>query len=260
MFFSDNELSLELLGVFKLERCEYFKESNHNRNYDSISIRISGTGKFNTAKQSFSVSKGDVLYLPKNAKYSQSTHGETIYAIHFINYSFSSKNTVEIISPEDFGYVEEIVTEMYNEWKEKKQGYRYKCTSLFYSLIHYFNVSSLEHSMDAAKLDSRFKNAVDYIHTHFRGEDISVTALADMCNVSEAYFRRQFKNFYSLSPSQYIINLRLECASQLLESGLYTITEVAEKSGFNDTKYFSRVFKNHFKQTPREFQNNPGTK
>ena len=145
---------------------------------------------------------------------------------------------------------------MYNEWKEKKQGYRYKCTSLFYSLIHYFNVSSFEGSMDKAKLDSRFKNAVDYIHAHFRGEDISIVALSDMCNVSEAYFRRQFKNFYSLSPSQYIIKLRLECASQLLESGLYTVAEVSEKSGFNDTKYFSRVFRKQFNQSPKEFQKN----
>ena len=260
MFFSDNELSLELLGIFKLERQDYYKAKSHNRNYDSISIRLSGTGKFESEKQSFSVSRGDVLYLPKNLEYSQTTHRETIYAIHFINYSFSSKNTFEIISPEETEYVEGIITQMYNEWKEKKQGYRYKCTSLFYSLIHYFNISSLESSMDAAKLDSRFKNAVDYIHTHFRSEDISVAALSDMCNVSEAYFRRQFKNFYSLSPSQYIIKLRLECASQLLESGLYTVTEAAEKSGFNDTKYFSRVFKNHFKQTPREFQNNPEIK
>ena len=85
-------------------------------------------------------------------------------------------------------------------------------------------------------------------------EQISVSSLARMCAVSETYFRKQFKKMYSQSPSQYIINLRLECASQLLGSGLYTVAETAEKSGFNDAKYFCRLFKKRYHYTPKEFR------
>ncbi len=257
MFFSENELSLELIGVFKLSRKNYHKQASHSRNYDSVSIRMSGAGNFKAKDMSFSVRKGDVLYIPKNLEYSQTTHGETIFAIHFINYSFSSKNTFEILTPEDTEYVENIITKMYDEWKEKKQGYRYKCTSLFYSLIYYLNCHAVENSIGSISPNNKIKKALDYIHVHFRSEQISISFLADMCSVSETYFRKQFKNLYSVSPNQYIINLRLENASQLLRSGLYTVTEAAEKSGFNDTKYFSRIFKKHFNMSPRDFQRNP---
>ena len=256
MFFSENELSLELIGVFKLDRQSYTKMTSHARSYDSISIRHSGTGNFKTKDISFSVKKGDVLYLPQNLRYSQTSRGETIFALHFINYSFSQKNTFEIISPDDSEFVENTIREMYDIWKEKKQGYRYKCTSLFYSLIYYLNKQSTQSSLSEESQGGKIKNALDYIHVHFRSEEISIPYLAEISSVSEPYLRKQFQKIYSLSPNRYITRLRLESASQLLQSGLYTVAEAAEKSGFNDTKYFSRVFKKHFGQSPKEFSKN----
>ena len=260
MFFSENNLSLELTGVFKLDRQNYTKLSSHARNYDSISIRLSGTGSFRTGDTSFSVSKGDVLYIPQNLEYSQTSRGETIFALHFINYSFYPKNTFEILTPDDSEFAENTIREMYDVWKEKKQGYRYKCTSLFYSLIYYLNKQSIHNTLSEESPGSKIKNALDYIHLHFRSEEMNIPYLAELCSVSEPYLRKQFQKLYSLSPNQYISRLRLECASQLLESGLYTVSEVSEKSGFNDTKYFSRVFKKYFGQTPKEFSKNSFSK
>jgi len=254
MFFSENDLSLELIGVFKITRNIYSTKSCNHRNYDSISLRTNGRGDFKANSMTFSVKRGDVLYLPKNAQYNCWTSGETIFAIHFINYSFTSKNQIEIISVENIEYIEELVTEMYNEWKEQKQGYRYKCTSLFYSLIHFLNCQLQKNKLEALPREDKFKTAIDYIHAHFRNEQISVASLAQMCAVSDSYFRKQFKKIYSLSPNQYIISLRLEYASQLLRSRLYTVSEVAEKSGFNDTKYFYKSFKKRFQYSPKEFQ------
>lgn len=254
MFFSENDLSLELLGVFKLTRTSQSIQSNNSRNYDSISLRINGNSKFQVENRCLIVKRGDLLYLPKNAQYSSETYGETIFAIHFINYSFSNKNQIEILSVEDFEKIESLVVEMYKEWKEKRPGYRYKCTSLFYSLMYHLSCQTYANTLGATRCNEKFKIAADYIHAHYRSEHISVSSLARMCAVSETYFRKQFRKLYSQSPSQYIINLRLEFASQLLSSGLYTITETAEKSGFNDTKYFSRLFKKRYHRTPQEYQ------
>ena len=52
---------------------------------------------------------------------------------------------------------------------------------------------------------------------------------------------------------QYVIKLRLEYASQLLLSKLYTVKEVSEKSGFTDAKYFSRIFKEKYDMTPKKY-------
>ena len=94
---------------------------------------------------------------------------------------------------------------------------------------------------------------MNYIHKNYKKAEFSVSKLADMLSVSETYFRRIFKRIYHISPVQYVIKLRLEYASQLLLSKLYTVKEVSYKSGFTDVKYFSRVFKEKFNMTPKKY-------
>ncbi len=256
MFFSENELSLELLGVFRINRKTQITQKSHPRNYDSLSLRLSGSGKFKTENQAFTVQKGDVLYLPQNAEYSQNTLGEKLIAIHFINYNYNRKAKIEIIKAENTEYIEKIALEMYDVWKEKKQGYRYRCTSLLYELLYFLNCQQHENIIHSVTQDQKIKSAIDYIHTNYRSGEIDISKLAKMCSVSETYFRKLFKMIYGVSPKQYILNLKLEIASQLLQSRFYTVSEVSEKSGFNDEKYFSKIFKKRFGITPKEFSKN----
>ena len=87
MFFKENAISIELLGVFKISRKKYVNIKSHARSYDTLSIRLSGSGQFKTQKNNFSVARGKLLYLPKNVEYQQMSEDETLIAIHFINYS-----------------------------------------------------------------------------------------------------------------------------------------------------------------------------
>ena len=257
MFFSENDIALDLLGVFKLERQEISSKPSLERNYDSISVRINGRGFFETDNRKLSVKKGDLLYIPKNAQYNQSNSRETVIAIHFINYTYNSKNSkIEKLTVDDVELVNSLVEEIYDVWKEKKQGYKYKCTALLYELLYYSNCLRYERETDAPGHDLRIKDAVDYIHCNFRSEQIEISFLADMAMVSEAYFRKLFKKIYRVSPKQYIINLRLETATQLLESKLYSVTEVSERSGFSDPKYFCKLFKNRYGCSPKRFTRN----
>ena len=53
--------------------------------------------------------------------------------------------------------------------------------------------------------------------------------------------------------NEYITNVRIHNAAQLLCEGKYTITEVAEKCGYNDSNYFASVFKKIKGTTPLKF-------
>ena len=93
---------------------------------------------------------------------------------------------------------------------------------------------------------SRFeiiKPAVSYIHDKYTAEKISVDMLSGLCGISPEYFRRIFKNFYGISPINYINNLRLSRAKELLESQLYSVSEVAMQCGYKEMCHFSREFK-----------------
>ncbi|MBP3375354.1 MAG: helix-turn-helix transcriptional regulator [Clostridia bacterium] len=254
MFFKENAISIELLGVFKISRRKYVNYKAHSRSYDTLSIRLSGNSQFKTQKDDFSVTQGKLLYLPKNVEYQQMSEDETLIAIHFINYSSDTLAQAEIIDVDDVEYVEGLIKQMYDVWKGLNVGYQYKCTSLFYELLYYLRCREHDGAISAITEESKIKNALDIIHSSYRKEQIDISALARSCALSEAYFRKLFKKIHGVSPSQYIIDLKLDFASHLLQSGLYTVGEVAQRSGFSDPKYFSRIFKARFSLSPKEYQ------
>ena len=58
-----------------------------------------------------------------------------------------------------------------------------------------------------------------------------------------------------ISPSQFVINRRLEMAMELIKFSNYSLKEIAYKSGFQNKLYFSRNFKKKIGMTPTEFKN-----
>ena len=254
MFFAENEILLDMVGVFKIKRENYSLKTPKSRNYDSLSIRLHGTGKFTIDGNTFSVTNGDVLYLPKNGIYEQQTSSETIITIHFINYSFHSESNFELLKIDDYAYIEDLFQRLYNIWKEKKSGYRYQSTALFYELLYFLHRNEEVQSFRTEHCIKKINEAIDYIHIHFRNETININDLCKRIAVSDTYFRKLFKKIYNVSPKQYIINLKLELASQLLQSHFYSVTEVSDKAGFGDTKYFSKLFKKQFGVSPKKFQ------
>ena len=97
----------------------------------------------------------------------------------------------------------------------------------------------------------RLEKARNTIQENFR-QDLSVEKLAESIGMSVSYFRRLFHEAYGCAPMQYIINLRIENARDLLLSGEVNVTEAARLSGFEDIYYFSTLFKRKTGSTPME--------
>jgi len=92
---------------------------------------------------------------------------------------------------------------------------------------------------------------VDYIRKHF-SSSISVTALASACNISVSALERRFKKHLQKTPRQYLNEVRLDHARQLLLETDKSIGSVALETGFADHSHFTRAFRRYFNETPRE--------
>ena len=90
----------------------------------------------------------------------------------------------------------------------------------------------------------------EYLDENVCDTALRVSDLAEMCGVSEVYFRAEFKKFYGSSPLEYIKKRRIEIARQLLSTGLYNVTQVAERAGFDSISYFSAEFRRLTGVTP----------
>ena len=96
--------------------------------------------------------------------------------------------------------------------------------------------------------------ALEKIKTDFNSGDLSVAELASLCNVSEVYFRKIFVDKFGVSPKEYIINMRINYAKELLESGMFSVAEVASFAGYTEQCHFSREFKKRIGENPRSFK------
>ena len=107
---------------------------------------------------------------------------------------------------------------------------------------------------EGAKRTNRILSpALEYISTNYTDENISISYLSELCDISEPYFRRIFQIEFGYSPAIYIRKKRLEYAYSLLLSGEYSITDTAMLSGFNAPAYFSREFKKEYGYAPKDF-------
>lgn len=78
----------------------------------------------------------------------------------------------------------------------------------------------------------------------------NVDTLCSLMNMSRTSFYNKIKALTDQAPADYIRLIKLKYAAQLLEEQRYTITEIAERTGFNDAKYFREVFKSTSTSVP----------
>lgn len=97
------------------------------------------------------------------------------------------------------------------------------------------------------------QNADEYIKKNLN-RDLALGEIADYIGINVSYFSRIFKMEKGVTPLQYIAELRIEQAKELLVSGDYTIKEISEMVGYNDTRSLIRFFKKLEGCTPGEYK------
>jgi AraC family transcriptional regulator len=90
--------------------------------------------------------------------------------------------------------------------------------------------------------ETQLRRVLDYLNDQLE-QDLSLAELAAVAGYSPTYFARQFKQATGLAPHQYQIHCRVERARALLESGVLTVSEVAQRVGFADQSHLDRHFK-----------------
>lgn len=118
--------------------------------------------------------------------------------------------------------------------------------SAFYELLR-------QVSADEAMALNPLRSLLDYIERHIGDPALSNAVLAEKLSISEVYLRRLFLKHCGITPKQYILELRIEKAKQLLADHLYSVTEIAEKCGFSGVYHFCRAFKQRTGATPSDY-------
>lgn len=119
----------------------------------------------------------------------------------------------------------------------------------------FVELNAVNYSSDVhEKASQKINKVYHYTVEHFR-EPISLQQVASLTDHSPAAFCRYFKKRTRKSYFQYLTEMRIAYACELLMEGNLDVTRVCFSSGFNNLSHFHKQFKKVMKLTPSEYRN-----
>ena len=247
---------------FQIERitstmCVPPQMRNHvhkNRPYHGLALHIGGNKVYNFVDRApIPADKTGIIYMPQGSTYDVDILEESpCYAISFAlsksvdfpPFFFEVKNLHAFLS---------LFKEADDIWIRKPTGYQMKCKALLYSILFQMQ-KEYEEGNSASAYRQQLLPALEYIHNHYTQNDLTIGTLASACHISEPYFRKLFALCFGTSPLKYINQLRFARAKEMLDSGFYSVGQIAELIGFQSECYFSREFKAQFGISPSQYR------
>ena len=140
---------------------------------------------------------------------------------------------------------------MLEEYNKQKIHYQQYNNGLLKSwlmlLVRYVKVDNDE------KDNEMINKVIDYLHDNYR-KNISNSQIARHFNYHTNYINRIFKQHTGMSLRQYIINIRIRKAMELLSHSDISITVTSREIGYENVTYFSRLFKEKVGLTPSKYK------
>lgn len=105
-----------------------------------------------------------------------------------------------------------------------------------------------------SRIDERILAAIEYIHANIY-KNLYTETIAEKVYMSRSHFCKMFRKEMGQCPSDFISDLRLERAKQLLKGSTHSVETIALMCGFSSHSYFSATFKKRVSVSPTEYRN-----
>ena len=140
--------------------------------------------------------------------------------------------------------VKQDFSNIFREATLRQAGYEDMCAAIAQGILIKLGRGHLDTVRDdmAAQYRKRLSASVQEMHFRYTS-NLSVSDLAQMEHLSVSRYREIFRLAFGVSPSEYLMKLRISYARELLTTTELSVTEVAKACGFEDVMYFSRLFR-----------------
>ena len=144
-----------------------------------------------------------------------------------------------------------LFEKLFRVWVSKKDGYYYKSMRYTYNIAEIINKNRSVYSNK--KRFDYLKASEEYMSEHYCDYKFNYDKFISLSGLSYSYFKKLFIEKYGMPPVKYINGLKINRACELLRTNSFTINEIAEICGFENTYYFSTVFKNYMGVSPKNY-------
>lgn len=216
--------------------------SSECRPFFGLSFCTSGQITYTQNGKNYVSNPYNAVILPKNARYKLYGDAEGLfYVINFQCMNLDIQDITLIPIQDTAQYLKDVQSLSHCFLRDHNQLRQFK---ILYGILE---------KLDTEQTINPLSSIIGYIETHIADTDLSNAFLAQKMGISEVYLRRLFIAHTGVTPKQYILELRIKTAQQLLISTTKSITEVAETCGFSSVYHFCRIFKRKTTLTPTQY-------
>lgn len=246
----------KLIGV-SMSSASAPRRNSHvkSRHCDAVAYVLAGCAiyQFDDGSE-FTAQKGDILYMAHNAVYSVSFPTQS-FQILFCDFEFDPviPKQSAVYTPKNPQHAKALFEKLLHVYNSRTQTAFHESMTLFYQIYGMIRTAT-EQAYIAPSSKDKITRVKTYIDAHYKDPALSVEQLSELAGMSEVYLRKLFRSQYDISPSQYIISIRLHKAKELMHSPFLSLEAIALESGFSSPQYFCRVFKKETGLTPYAFR------
>ncbi len=248
MFFESHSATISVVDVLHFETGKTKIYHNAGREYHAVSFRKKADTVLSYGEKEIALSGKSIVFVPAKLSYVRRSMEEEMIVIHFLAEGEQTED-IKLFKPRNVATFEKLFDEILRIWNNKDEGYRLKAGELLFQIL-YMIITEEQGERRGGSVSNR---AAGIIKKNAESKNFSVSELAPALNISGAYLRRLFKEEYHMTPKEYLTLCRLEIAKSLLNTEYFSIREVSERSGFENEKYFSTVFKKYCGVPPKMY-------
>lgn len=238
-----------------------------------------GSARYHVDYDFFNSQPGDIILIRPNGMHSihpleNHNHKTDTFSFHLdmIGYSIIDQVSLRYLQPlqtSSFKFVPRISPDMegYDEIKDclfsifqlsRDEGRHFeillkaRLNELIY-LLYYHHYVLKKNTDDTYRKNERIRELIDYINNNYQ-KNLSIDFLADFIGYSKTHFMTVFKQHTGTSCTEFIIQVRLSKACDLLINTTSPILEIASNIGFNNLSNFNRQFKRYYQVTPSQYR------
>ena len=250
----------------------YLEQAHHHIEYEILYID-SGSVEFGMEDFVSTAKAGDVIFMhPGINHYVKKIEGIDYhyYAMVFDssvlgNQGQPVRNTLDIIRVSRFIKLPDAVLMKLRDAtkfsQEKTFGHELFVKSVLFDIIscilltHQYVEITDNRRAEQRHTVNAVEDTLNYIREHY-SENITLDDVLKITSYSKSHFIRLFKKNMGMNLTDYINKYRIEKSCLELIYTSKNITEIAMGNGFNTVQYFSKIFKNYMKCTPKQYQKN----
>lgn len=276
----DIQPHLRLVNLFL---CPPDFNSGERRLYDHYLLYVhQGKGRITIAGRRYEAETGDLYFCPPGLSNTIEADGQDPFLLSGIDFDFMSDQksnplhhpvqtslydaslALPVVHFTDFdGFPERmrlpgqplvraLILDMAEQFRIRQVCHQLMLDGQLKTLIAWLVRLLLQDSSGESD-DSRRQMVIRYIADHFR-ETLTNRLLAEQFHYHPDTLNRIVLRYTGVTLKQYIIDLRIQAAVQLLQQGDATVSQVAEQVGYQDCRHFSRVFKQRTGRAPGLFR------